>query len=54
MTCSSWLTHRYDAVFTQDMNARAHPGAGPPLGRIQVTRATAGGDLHEKMLSGEP
>ena len=50
----SWLTNRYDAVFTQDVSARAKAGAGQPLGRIQVTRATTGGDLHEKLLSGEP
>ena len=49
-----WLTDRYDAVFTQDVNARAKPGAGQPLGRIQVTRATTGGDLHEQLLSGTP
>jgi biofilm PGA synthesis lipoprotein PgaB len=48
-----WLTQRYAAVFTQDVNARAHAGDGQPLGRIQVTRATTGGDLHEKLLSGE-
>ena len=48
-----WLTQRYDAVFTQDVNARAQAGAGQPLGRIQVTRATTGGDLHEMLLSGE-
>jgi peptidoglycan/xylan/chitin deacetylase (PgdA/CDA1 family) len=48
-----WLTHRYDAVFTQDVNARAQPGARQPLGRIQVTRATTGGDLHDLLLSGE-
>jgi peptidoglycan/xylan/chitin deacetylase (PgdA/CDA1 family) len=47
-----FLTERYDAVFTQDVNARARPGADQPLGRIQVTRATAGGDLYEKLLSG--
>ena len=34
-----WLTQRYDAIFTQDVNARARPGSGPPLGRLQVTRA---------------
>ena len=50
----SWLTHRYDAVFTQDVNARTKAQAGQPLGRTQVTRATTGGDLHEKLLSGEP
>ncbi len=49
-----WLTHRFDLIFTQDVNARAHPGAGQPLGRIQVTRATTAGTLHEKLLSGHP
>src|SRR3954453_12539175 len=48
-----WLTHRYETVFTQDVIARAHAGARQPLGRIQVTRATTGGDLHELLLSGE-
>jgi poly-beta-1,6-N-acetyl-D-glucosamine N-deacetylase len=47
-----WLTDRYDVVFTQDVNARAKPGAGPPLGRIQVTRAMPGGELYELLLSG--
>ena len=49
-----WLTQRYGAVFTQDRNARAHPGSGQPLGRIQVTRKTTGGELHAKLLSGGP
>ena len=48
-----WLTDRYESVFTQDVNARAQPGARQPLGRIQVTRATTGGDLHEMLLSGK-
>jgi peptidoglycan/xylan/chitin deacetylase (PgdA/CDA1 family) len=48
-----WLTHRYETVFTQDVNARAHAGARQPLGRIQVTRATTAGDLHDSLLSGE-
>ena len=47
-----WLKHRYDAIFTQDVNARAKPGSGQPLGRIQVTRATTGGSLHQMLLSG--
>jgi hypothetical protein len=47
-----WLTDRYDAIFTQDVNARAQAGASQPLGRIQVTRATTGGSLHERLLSG--
>lgn len=48
-----WLTEEFDAVFTQDVNARAHAGSGQPLGRIQVTRATSGGDVHASLLSGE-
>jgi poly-beta-1,6-N-acetyl-D-glucosamine N-deacetylase len=48
-----WLTERYDAVFTQDVNARAQVGGGQPLGRIQVTRATPGGDIYARLLSGE-
>ena len=47
-----WLEHRYDAILTQDVNARAKPGSGQPLGRIQVTRATTGGSVHQKLLSG--
>lgn len=47
-----WLKHRYEAIFTQDVNARAKPGSGQPLGRIQVTRATTGGSLHQMLLSG--
>jgi hypothetical protein len=31
----------------------ARPGSGQPLGRIQVTRATTGGDLHAMLLSGD-
>jgi peptidoglycan/xylan/chitin deacetylase (PgdA/CDA1 family) len=48
-----WLTRRYDAIFTQDRNARARPGSGPVLGRIQVQRSHTGGDLHAMLLSGE-
>src|SRR6476469_9007225 len=40
-----WLTQRYAAVFTQDVDALARPGAKQPLGRIQVTRAVSGGEL---------
>jgi hypothetical protein len=47
-----WLTERFGQVFTQDVNARATPGSGPPTGRIQVTRATTGGELYEELLSG--
>ena len=50
----AWLTGRYDVAFTQDADARAKPGSGPPNGRIQVTRATTGGDVHAKLLSGTP
>ena len=49
-----WLTGRYDAIFTQDRNARAHPGSDQPLGRIQITRAMSGGDLYAMLLSGDP
>jgi peptidoglycan/xylan/chitin deacetylase (PgdA/CDA1 family) len=49
-----WLSDRYGAVFTQDVDARARPGSGPPLGRVQVTRGVTGGDLHERLLSGQP
>ena len=48
-----WLTERYGAVFTQDKNALARTGSGQPLGRIQVTRKTTGGELHAMLLSGE-
>jgi hypothetical protein len=48
-----WLTERYDAIFTQDVNARARAGSGQPLGRLQVTRSTSGGELHQWLLSGE-
>jgi poly-beta-1,6-N-acetyl-D-glucosamine N-deacetylase len=49
-----WLTQRYDATFTQDVNARAKPGSRQPLGRLQVTRATTAGDIHEMLLLGAP
>ncbi len=48
-----WLTKRYRAVFTQDKNALARAGSHQPLGRIQVTRKTTGGELHAMLLSGE-
>jgi hypothetical protein len=49
-----WLTGRYEAVFTQDENALAKPGSKQPLGRIQVTRATSGGQLHYQLQTGQP
>jgi peptidoglycan/xylan/chitin deacetylase (PgdA/CDA1 family) len=48
-----WLTGRYGVVFTQDGN-RVQPGAAQPLGRIQVTRSTTGGEVYELLLSGGP
>ena len=48
-----WLTERYPMIFTQDVNARAQAGSEQPLGRIQVTRSTTGGDVGESLLSGE-
>jgi peptidoglycan/xylan/chitin deacetylase (PgdA/CDA1 family) len=47
-----WLTDEFDAVFVQDVNALARAGE-QPLGRIQVTRGVTGGDLHERLLTGE-
>ena len=49
----AWLTGRYEAVFTQDENALAHSGSPQPLGRIQVTRATSGGELHSQLQTGQ-
>jgi peptidoglycan/xylan/chitin deacetylase (PgdA/CDA1 family) len=49
-----WLSERHGLVFTQDVDARARPGSGPPLGRVQVTRGVTGGELHARLLSGEP
>jgi peptidoglycan/xylan/chitin deacetylase (PgdA/CDA1 family) len=48
-----WLVARYPAIFTQDVNARAQAGSDQPLGRIQVTRLTTGGEVGERLLSGE-
>ncbi len=48
-----WLNERFGAIFTQDRNALAQAGAKQPLGRIQVTRAMTGGELHSKLLAGE-
>jgi peptidoglycan/xylan/chitin deacetylase (PgdA/CDA1 family) len=47
-----WLTQRYELIFTQDVNARARPGQGQPVGRIQLSRHTTGGDLYDVLLSG--
>ena len=48
-----WLSGRFDALFTQDRNARAKPGERPPFGRIQVNRWITGGELFGMLLSGE-
>ena len=48
-----WLSGRYEVVFTQDENALARPGSHQPLGRIQVTRATSGGQLHSELQTGQ-
>jgi peptidoglycan/xylan/chitin deacetylase (PgdA/CDA1 family) len=45
-TLLAWLTSHFDDVFTQDVTPFAKPHAAQPFGRIQVTRATTGGDLH--------
>jgi hypothetical protein len=48
-----WLTKRYQAVFTQDQNARANAGSDQPLGRIQVDRSMSGGEVYYALLSGK-
>jgi hypothetical protein len=48
----AWLSGRFAAIFTQDVNARARPRSGEPLGRLQATRATTGGELHAALLTG--
>jgi hypothetical protein len=48
-----WLTERYRAVFTQDEDPLVRARSDQPLGRIQVTRETTGGELHAMLLSGE-
>ena len=47
-----WLSSRYDAIFTQDVNFHVRPGNGPPLGRSQITRGITGGELHDRLQSG--
>jgi hypothetical protein len=42
----AWLRDRYRVIFTQDRSLFARPGMGPSLGRLQITRALSGGDLH--------
>ncbi len=41
-------------VFTQDRAGFARPGAGNPLGRIEVTARTTGPELHALLAGGEP
>jgi Polysaccharide deacetylase len=48
----AWLSDRYDAIFTQDRNARAKPGAEQPIGSIPVERDTTADDLYDMLLSG--
>ena len=48
-----WLSSRYDATFTQDVNFHVRPGDGPPLGRYQITRDITGGELHDRLQSGD-
>jgi len=45
----AWLSERYRVIFTQDRSPFARPGAGPPLGRLQVTRGLSGGELHAQL-----
>ena len=48
-----WLTQRYDAVFTQDVNARARREADSRSAGSRSRARHTGGDLHEMLLSGE-
>ena len=48
-----WLTRALRRRLHPGRQRTGAPGSGQPLGRIQVTRATTGGDLHEMLLSGE-
>ena len=48
-----WLSDRYDAVFTQDVNARAEPGNAQPLGRAPVERDTSTDAIYDMLISGE-
>ncbi len=48
-----WLEDRYDAIFTQDENARANPGNAQPLGSIPRERDTSTDDLYDMLLTGE-
>ena len=45
-TLLAWLTSHFADVFTQDVSPFAVPHAKQPLGRIQVTSAMTGGELH--------
>jgi peptidoglycan/xylan/chitin deacetylase (PgdA/CDA1 family) len=48
-----WLEGRYDALFTQDENARARPRSDQPLGSLPRERATSRDDLYDMLLTGE-
>jgi peptidoglycan/xylan/chitin deacetylase (PgdA/CDA1 family) len=47
----SWLLDRYRIVFVQDRCIFSTPHQKQPLGRFQLTRATSGGELHEKLVT---
>jgi peptidoglycan/xylan/chitin deacetylase (PgdA/CDA1 family) len=46
----SWLLDRYQIVFVQNECIFSTPHEKQPLGRFQLTRATTGGVLHERLL----
>jgi len=50
-TLLGWLEERYRLIFTQDESPFAKAGAAQPIGRIQVTRAMSGGELHTALTS---
>lgn len=49
-TLLGWLDQKIQLVFTQDESVFAKPGTKEPIGRIQITRAMTGGDLHSLLV----
>jgi peptidoglycan/xylan/chitin deacetylase (PgdA/CDA1 family) len=46
----SFLLDRYEIVFVQNVCLFSTPHQKQPLGRFQLTRATTGGELHERLV----
>ena len=47
----SWLRERYQIVFVQNECVFSQPHDKQPLGRFQLSRATTGGELHDKLVT---